>query len=456
MKLAVRINLLFTGIVSCILLGMTILMFMLSKDNINRNFKRQLKSRGGRAAYLYDRLNNDSTNLLKSLDANLPPLLFNKNIGIYNSEYKELYEFHDQHVSALQPDTAWLFKAKNKGEYYLTRGRSDIGVFSFDNGLLVLVAAENIPGTAYINNLKRIVIIYFPLAVIVTLLAGYLFSRTIVRPKRQTIHTMKLITSQNLSHRLFTGKRKDELAELNEAFNALLNRLEESFAMEKRFISNASHELSNPLTSISSQVEVALLQKRATDVYEKVLNSVLKDAQGLHQLVRNLLEIARAGTHGLISLEKLRLDEILIKAHGDVLRGNHQYNIELAFPDLPEDENECTIFGNATLLHSAFKNIMENGCKYSPDHRTRVELQFNGAETRIRFSNKSEFLPSDEIERLFEPFYRSKNAGDKPGVGLGLTLTRRIIGLHKGKLTIGSDPATGTMISVTLPSVKQD
>lgn len=455
MKLSVRINLLFTGIVSCILLGMAVLMFILSKENINRNFKQQLKSRAGRAAYLYGRLNNDSTNLLKSLDANSPPLLLNKNIGIYDLEYKELYEFHDQNVSALQPDTTWLFKAKYKGEYYLTRGKSEIGVFSYDNGLLVLVAAENIPGTAYINDLKRIVIIYFPLAVIVTLLAGYLFSRTIVRPIRQTIHDMKLITSQNLSHRLFTGKRKDELAELNEAFNALLNRLEESFAMEKRFISNASHELSNPLTSISSQLEVALLQKRASAEYEKVLSSVLKDAQGLHQLVRNLLEIAKAGTHGLISLEKLRLDEILIKAHSDVLRAADQYKIELAFPDLPEDENECMIFGNATLLHSAFKNIMENGCKYSPDNRTRVELRFKGEETEIKFSNKSEFLPSDEIERLFEPFYRSNNAGDKPGVGLGLTLTRRIIGLHKGKLTIISDPSDGTMITVTLPSVKR-
>ena len=188
------------------------------------------------------------------------------------------------------------------------------------------------------------------------MLAGYLFSRSLVSPIRQTIHDVKLITSQNLSHRLFGGKRKDELAELNETFNALLNRLEESFAMEKRFISNASHELSNPLTSISSQVEVALLQERTSAEYKKILSSVLKDTQGLHQLVHNLLEIAKAGTHGLISLEKVRLDEILISAHSDVLRGNNGYKIELAFPDLPEDENECMIFGNAALLNSAVKN----------------------------------------------------------------------------------------------------
>lgn len=455
MKLAFKINLLFTGIVSCILLGMAVLIFNLSKENIHRNFRQQIRSRAGRAAYLYNLFQNDTTNLLKSLDANSPPALFNKNIGIYDARYRELYEFHDQNIQELKPDTSWLSKAKENEEYFLRLGEKDVGVFSYESNVFVVVAAENISGKAYINTLEKIFIIYFPVAVLITLAAGYLFSSTIIRPIRRTIHDVKLITSQNLSHRLFTGKRKDELAELNQTFNALLNRLEESFAMEKRFISNASHELSTPLTSISSQIEVALLQGRSSEEYKKVLSSVLKDAKSLHQLTRNLLEIAKAGTHGVILLEKLRIDEILIKAHGDVLRQNTLYKVELSFPDLPEDENECMVFGNAHLLHSAIKNIMENGCKYSPDNRIRAELFFKGTEVEMQFSNKSEFLPSEEIEKLFEPFYRSNNAKDQPGVGLGLTLTRRIIGLHKGNLTIYSDPATGTLITIQLPTLKR-
>ncbi|MEK7224498.1 MAG: HAMP domain-containing sensor histidine kinase, partial [Bacteroidota bacterium] len=443
------------SIVCCILIGMAFLIFGLSNENIHRNFRQQIRSRAGRTAYLYDLFRTDTTNLLKSLDANAPPVLINKNIGIYSTDYKELYGFHDQGAQELKPDTAWLYKAKEDGEYFLKRDEKDIGIFLYKNGVLVVIAAENIAGKAYLNNLKKIFVIYLPLAMVVTLLAGYLFSRTIVRPIRQTIHDVKLITSQNLSHRLYTGKRKDELAELNETFNALLNRLEESFAMEKRFISNASHELSTPLTSISSQIDVALLQERTTGEYRKVLSSLLKDAKDLHQLVRNLLEIAKAGSHGAISLEKVRIDEILIKAHSEVLRQNSNYKIELAFPDLPENENECMLFGNTHLLHSAFKNILENGCKYSPDNKTKVDLLIKGTEAEMIFRNKSEHLPSEEIEKLFEPFYRGGNAGDMPGVGLGLTLTRRIIGLHKGVLTIYSDPVTGTTIRITLPTLKR-
>ncbi len=455
MKLTFKINLLFTGIVCCILLGMAFLIFGISSENIHRSFRQQVKSRAGRAAYFYNIFRNDTTNLLKSLDANAPPVLFNKNIGIYSGEYKELYEFHDQDVTELKPDTAWLSEAKENGEHFLRSGEKDIGVFYQDDGIFVMVAAENVTGKAYINNLRKIFVIYLPVAAVVTLIAGYLFSRTIVRPIKRTIHDVKLITSQNLSHRLFAGKGKDELAQLNETFNALLNRLEESFAMEKRFISNASHELSTPLTSISSQIEVALLQDRKIEGYKNILSSVLKDCQGLHQLVRNLLEIAKAGSHGGISLEKVRIDEILTNAYSDILRQQSNYKIELDFPDLPEDENEVMVFGNSHLLHSAFKNIMENGCKYSPDNRTKVELLIKGHNAEIIFSNKSEFLPSDEIEKLFEPFYRGGNAGNKPGVGLGLTLTRRIIGLHKGNLAIRSEQSTGTFISIILPTLKR-
>jgi signal transduction histidine kinase len=288
-----------------------------------------------------------------------------------------------------------------------------------------------------------------------TLIAGYLFSRTIIKPIKGTIHDAQLITSQNLSHRLYVGKRKDELAELNQTFNQLLDRLEDAFAIQRRFISNASHELSTPLTSVSSQIEVTLLHDRKNEEYRNVLYSVLEDVKELQHLTRNLLEIAKAGTDGAISLDKVRIDEILIRAHGEVLKQNPGYRIGLNFPELPDDEAECTVFGNPHLLLSAVKNILENGCKYSPDKTIEVELDFRGYEIELVFSNKSDTLSSEEINRMFEPFYRGENAAGKQGFGLGLTLTRRIIGLHKGQLTVESDLEKGTVFRIILPALKK-
>lgn len=458
MKLTVRINLLFTVIVSSILLVLALLIYHVSRDNVQRDFRQRMKTRAARTAYLYNLFQRDTTRLLDSMDANAPTVFFNRSVLIYDTSLRLVYAYHDPEVQQLSPDTELLNRARSELEVYQRVGNQEFCVYYFTenrNPLIVSFTAEDTTGKAYINSLKRVFLLYVPLAILITLLAGYLFSRSILRPVMQTIHDVKLITSQNLSHRLYTGQRKDELAELNNTFNALLDRLEESFAMEKRFIANASHELSTPLTAISSQIEVALMQERNADAYKKVLSSVLDDAQGLHELTRNLLEIAKAGTNGAISLEKIRLDEVLIKAHSELMRQNSQYKIELEFSELPEDENECLVYGNAHLLYSAFKNIMENGCKYSPDRRTHIKLAFSNRDVVITFANKSEFIPSAEIEKLFEPFYRGANSTNEQGMGLGLTLTRRIIRLHKGNLVIQSEPASGTLIRITLPALKK-
>lgn len=458
MKLTYKINLLFTIIVTGILLVMSFLVFTLSKQNVEKEFRKRLTSRAAKTGYLYSLFKNDTTNLLKSLDSTAPPALLNKNVNIYSEDREMLYEYHDDSTSKIIAPESWFEDARGEQQSFFVYGKKDICIYNYTSPIenfIVVVAAENIAGEQYISDLKRIFLLYVPAAILFTLIAGYVFSRNIVKPIKQTIHDVRLITSQNLSHRLYVGNGKDELAMLNSTFNDLLNRLEESFAIQRRFISNASHELSTPLTSVSSQIEVALLHNRSDAEYRKVLGSVLEDVQELHHLTRNLLEIAKAGTHGAIELDKVRIDEVLIRAHTETLKQNPGYQIDLNFSELPEDENECQVFGNTHLLHSAFKNIMENGCKYSPDHTVEVELVFLGKETQLLFRNKSDFIPADEVSNLFEPFYRSSNAEGKPGTGLGLTLTRRIIALHKGTLSVDSNPEKGTSFIVTLPTLKK-
>ncbi len=455
MKLTSKINLLFTVIVSGILLVMAVIIFTITRKQVENDFRVRLQSRARSAANLYLAFKSDSADLLKSLSASSPVSLINKNINIYDDNNKLLYQFHDNNVPDLNPDPAWLKRVREKGEAFYKMGEKDIFLYHFskDSYFTVLVAAENITGVEYLNNLKQIFFIYLPIAIIATLIAGYLFSRRLVKPMKETIHDVKLITSQNLSHRLYIGNSRDELAELNTTFNDLLNRLEESFNIQKRFIANASHELSTPLTSVSSQVEVVLLQERETEEYRRVLLSVLEDVKGLHQLTRNLLAIAKSGTDGAIELDKLRIDEILLKTHSEVMKQNPDFTVELDFPDLPENENECMVFGNPHLLQIAFKNIMENGCKYSPDNKVSAKLILKGHEAVLIFINKSDTISAEEMSHLFEPFYRSSNAAGAAGFGLGLTLTRRIVRIHKGTIDVQSDAETGTTFTIVLPTL---
>jgi signal transduction histidine kinase len=262
------------------------------------------------------------------------------------------------------------------------------------------------------------------------------------------------ISSQNLSTRLHTGESHDEMNQLANTFNELLDRLQGSFTSQRRFISNASHELSTPLTSISSQLQVALQRDRSTDEYRQVIQSVQEDVEQMLQLTKSLLEIAKTGSQGSIELTEVRIDEVLFKVMADVLKINSAYHVDLNFSELPEDDNSFLVFGNGDLLYISFKNIVENGCKFSEDHRSMVDLSFRNNEWIIEVKNKGDVIAEQETEHIFQPFYRSPSASNVPGFGLGLALARRIVALHKGHIKVVSDLISGTTFSISLPSLK--
>jgi signal transduction histidine kinase len=115
------------------------------------------------------------------------------------------------------------------------------------------------------------------------------------------------------------------------------------------------------------------------------------------------------------------------------------------------EESECIVFGNFDLLYIAIKNIIENGCKYSADHCSRVKLESSAERILVNVSNKGDVIAEQEIEQIFQPFYRGDNATEVRGFGLGLPLARRIISLHKGEIKVNSG-LTGTRFTIVLPA----
>ena len=159
MKLSIKINLLFTLIVIGILLVITILIYNISRQNIKNEFEQRLENRAARTAYLYKVFQNDTTNLLKSLDANAPPQLFNKTILIYNLRHEILYEFHDSDSIVYRADTSLLRTIHRGGTRFISNNEQEVCLFRNAAGgdpFVVVVAAENITGKAYIDDLKEL------------------------------------------------------------------------------------------------------------------------------------------------------------------------------------------------------------------------------------------------------------------------------------------------------------
>jgi len=123
------------------------------------------------------------------------------------------------------------------------------------------------------------------------------------------------------------------------------------------------------------------------------------------------------------------------------------------FETFPEDEQQLMVFGNANLLFMALKNVVENGCKYSENHSAEILASFTNDDIIIKVKSKGDIIAESDIENIFQPFFRTASSQHKQGFGLGLTLTKRILALHKGSITVISGPDQGTVFTISLPSI---
>lgn len=457
MKIKFKITALFTLLVTAILLLLSFFVYYFSSLERLEAFKKRLKGRANNNAQLYTYFGDSSVVMLKRLDAGSTNTLLHKSVVIYNYLNKPVYEFNAEGTEPPSVNVSTLEKARLNGEVYFTVHNRDALAFHHTdtvNRIVVVVAAYDADGWDRLKQLQRFLLTGLLIGIATAALIGYLFSRQLLSPITQIIKEVNDISSQNLSHRIEAGSGHDELHQLANTFNELLNRLQESFMIQRRFISNASHELSTPLTSISSQLEVTLHKERNIEEYRQVMQSIREDVQQMQQLTKSLLEIAKTGSQGTIELNEVRIDEVLFKVMSDVRKISPAYQVELHFGEFPEDEKRFLVFGNNDLLYSSIKNFVENGCKYSPDHISWVDLSFDQDQVIIQVKNEGNVIAEDERDHIFQPFYRTNAATHIKGFGLGLPLAQRIISLHRGTIRVESDTQKGTIFTILLPSVK--
>ena len=457
MKIKFKIALLFTLLVTLIFLLLGTTVYYLSSLNRKTEFAQRLRNRAITTSRLLTELEEINKPLLKKIDSLTMNLLFEESISLYTDKNELFYSNRSSIADRVKPTIAMLEKIRLDKEYRFSVGEHEgIGtIYHETTGNYVVVAtAIDRTGKNALEQLKRILLLSGLAGIVITMLIGYFFSINLLRPLASIITEMNEISFQNISRRIATNKTKDELNELAKTFNRLLERLEGSFNNQKNFIANASHELSTPLAAISSQLEVALLQNRNEQEYKKVLASVQEDVNLLNNLVRKLLELAKAGAGKGISLEPVRIDEIILNAVEEVNKLHNNYHIYFSFDEMPEDEALCYIYGNEELLFIAFKNIIENACKYSSSHKAWVSITIKPGKKIIRVTDEGIGITESEKQKVFEPFFRSQmveNISD--GHGLGLSMSSGIIRLHKGEITIESEPHSGSTFSITLPSI---
>jgi two-component system, OmpR family, sensor histidine kinase ArlS len=457
MSIRFKIALLFALLVTLILTIVSVSVYFFSVQERTNAFKNRLRNRAYSTAKIYADITDTNYNVLRRMDIAAVSSLYNKSITItgYNNNLYE-YCYTDSAGDSLLLSKNIIDQAKIHKEYYFTyNSKKAIAIQHIDDGsnFIVAVAALDIDGQEYLQQLKKILVIALLLAVLLSYIVGLIFAKNLINPIKRITNEVNQITSNNIARRIEINDKKDELTKLAETFNNLLDRLQDSFFIQRRFISNASHELSTPLTSISSQLEVSLQKSRTTEEYKEVMYSIYEDVKDLQQLTRSLLDIAKTGSEGSIDLEEVRLDEVLFKVVADIKKQNQQFKVVLNLDTFPENEKLLTVFGNTNLLYISLKNIIENGCKYSNNFQSAITAIFDEKYVEIQVANNGDVIAEADIQNIFQPFFRTDSAQQKPGFGLGLTLTKKILALHKGSISVESGSNTGTVFTLRLPNI---
>lgn len=328
-------------------------------------------------------------------------------------------------------------------------------IAKFDR-FVVLAGATDTEGSYYLMKLKLILTIVCFISLFLFSIAGWIYSGRALKPITNVIKKVETISITSLNLRVPALNETDEIGRLAKTFNKMLERLEASFAVQKDFIANASHELRTPLTAINGQLEVLMMKDRSSEEYKAVIGSVLDDITSLINLSNRLLLIARTSSesYSYVALnKKVRIDEVLWQVREETKKYNNDYQINITLGDSLTDSDHLVVIGDESLLKIALSNIIDNACKYSPDHSVDIKIERPGQNLELIFRDQGIGISEADLQKVFEPFFRASNVKEYRGSGIGLQLVNQIIKNHNGTIKLSSQIGKGTSVNIVLPSI---
>jgi len=294
------------------------------------------------------------------------------------------------------------------------------------------------------------------LVILLTGLGGYLLARSSLAPVVAMSTQAAQISETNLHERLLVQNQRDELGLLAGSFNGLLDRLDQSFERQRRFIADASHEMRTPVAVLCGEAEVALSrQDRSAVEYRESLGILQNEAQRLKLIIEDLFTLARAdaGQYPL-TLSEFYLDELAVDCCRSMRTLAQAKRVALRC----EAVKETAIRGDENLLRRMILNLLDNAIKYTAKGGS-VAVACETAESSclLTVTDTGCGIPAELQPRIFERFFRAdkvraRSDGNVGGAGLGLAICRWIAEAHYGQLLLARSDRSGSTFAFTMPN----
>lgn len=276
---------------------------------------------------------------------------------------------------------------------------------------------------------------------------GYGIARSGIRPLRTLTDELTRITRTD-DLRPIPVSGTDEVAALTKSFNSLLDSLSSSRERQRRLIADAGHELRTPLTSMRTNIELLLADQSSNMLPKDIRAEILKDVVGqlseFSSLVGDLVQLSREDQLKPAP-EPIDLRNVVESALTRVRRRGRGMNFDVQLASL-------TVIGEPDNLERAILNLLDNAVKFSPENGT-IRVRLKGE--KLTIEDQGPGIAEEDLPHVFDRFYRSQQARNTPGSGLGLSIVAQTIKAHGGWVRVGHSPLGGAMFTMRLPSLKE-
>jgi len=292
--------------------------------------------------------------------------------------------------------------------------------------------------------------VFFFVSIFATFFIGRIFAHISLQPLVKITNDLKLIRSSNLHMRLpIDASKTDEIDKLSITINQVLEHLEQSFDNQQAFVANASHELRTPITAILGEAEITLMKDREPEEYKLVLEEIVFSTKKLHLIINSLMELMQTSLNNK-DFQQVIVDELMWEILDELPEKTDKDAIQVRY-DMPDDINKRILLGNRRLLFIAISNVLKNALKFSKGKAVRCTISYKNNGIEFYIEDQGIGIATEDLEKVFQPFFRSNNAMRYKGYGIGLSLTSNIVKLHNGHISIQSALEKGTQVTLFFP-----
>ncbi|RLF32478.1 MAG: hypothetical protein DRN08_06600, partial [Thermoplasmata archaeon] len=296
-------------------------------------------------------------------------------------------------------------------------------------------------------------IIAIPLALLIACVGGWLFARRVLVPISKITKEAQHLSISNLGKRLIPSGTGDEIDELIYALNQMISRIEESYLKISQFSADVSHELKTPLAVLKGETERILSTSRKRDEYQDHLYNLVRKIDELIELTNNLLFLAKVDSGQWRKPDdEIAIDNELLKVI-DLFQGlANDKGIKLSYLPLPH----LLVKGEKFRIQQLFTHLIDNSIKYSlPGGEIEISLKKENGWSVFTIKDTGIGISKEDLPKIFDRFFRVERSRSRQtgGTGLGLSLCKKIVEIHGGKIIVESELGKGSTFTVFLPLV---